>query len=1240
VIKYDSLIHVDVGGYKCRAVSQELFVMCDQKSKSLIVILNSVLAKCVSLFIVYASLCSVSLAQSQNTVIEVGTATLPAYSTATPATPTPFTTINFKLPFPVGVVPNVFPMNTLMGTEPCTIRIRNITNTGFDAVCQEPINLDRAHGLILMDYIAIVDGVTTVPANTGDPVVFESMCEDMVDSEQFGPACDDCTGARNFQSVDFTTTFDAPPALLTQIISTNNQTAGEPDFIDVAIQNNSLDATGFNVAVERMEAGVGDLEEAEEICYLAVEREGCRDLNFSSFNGPSSVMFDAVFGGNVDGFGNGATSGEGATFTASCFSSTPIAVAKQRTRRGNNGGFLRRSSVSAAEIILTYDEDTVSDDERNHVDEDVSALAFSSGFTTPVTLNRAQITQRGRNTIFEWETAAEALHLGFDLWGEMNGEWIQLNKRLIASSGLDKSNTTRYRHRVRLTREQFNNISQFGISSVDNSGYEEFYGPFVVGEVYGELSNTEAIDWAATRKNFEQSMSQRGYAHVNGKWRKVSNKRQQRLNNHALGLNAPRVDMQITEEGVHSLNYEQLPNADQWFGQAISSVAVTLNNQAIARTIISDDDVFNQGDRVVFYGRLPEGSDSVYLNNYVYQLRLNPDLVTEANQYDGRNTDDSAFSTNGLVSQKVSQINAHSAFLDGGDPWYDSQLFVTSAPASKVFNFDLEQNIDTTEQAHLSVSVFGGINFPGDEPDHHVQVSLNGELIGDALFNGNILYTIDAALPADLLKSTGNVLSVTLPADTGFFVDLIQIDEIVVSGFKPLNEQTVYRFEADLSSAAYELDISRLNGTPEVYAHDQNGALTIIGASFDTAAGLLQFNTLPIERLGFAYSIGDQDSWLSPANINPAQVTHLVSDDADYLIIAHPSFIGEKLDEFVELKQQQGFKPRVLNWLEIVSTYGFGNDTPAALEEFLRVQSVLKVPDYVLLVGGHTFDYRNVISDEVVNFLPTHYRPLGIFNFAPTDNPYADLNNDNIPEFAIGRWPVRSADDLSTIVNKTKAWHAQRDSSSYQNGLLIAQANDSRDLNYTDQMDGRVAQQLSSIAEFDQLTRVYMPQVIADGASEPINTMREQIAQTVRDGVDFISFAGHGSNAAWGTQTIVNTDFVKSLNNQGRPPVVMPLACYTTNYETLSSNTLAHQWLFANVGDQQANTNIGSVAIHGATVLGEYRENAIFAERYLRQVNDSATLGEAIKKAKQEMATQNTMLNNWALLGDPALPLR
>ena len=93
----------------------------------------------------------------------------------------------------------------------------------------------------------------------------------------------------------------------------------------------------------------------------------------------------------------------------------------------------------------------------------------------------------------------------------------------------------------------------------------------------------------------------------------------------------------------------------------------------------------------------------------------------------------------------------------------------------------------------------------------------------------------------------------------------------------------------------------------------------------------------------------------------------------------------------------------------------------------------------------------------------------------------------------------------------------------------------------------------------------------------------------------------------------------------------MPLACYTTNYEHPSVNTLAHQWLFA--GDK------GAVAIHGASVLGEYRNNAVFSERYINQMPSSKTVGEAIFKAKNEMANSNQLLHNWAYLGDPTLPL-
>ncbi|MFT6407121.1 MAG: hypothetical protein ACJAQ6_000531 [Arenicella sp.] len=153
-----------------------------------------------------------------------------------------------------------------------------------------------------------------------------------------------------------------------------------------------------------------------------------------------------------------------------------------------------------------------------------------------------------------------------------------------------------------------------------------------------------------------------------------------------------------------------------------------------------------------------------------------------------------------------------------------------------------------------------------------------------------------------------------------------------------------------------------------------------------------------------------------------------------------------------------------------------------------------------------------------------------------------------------------------------------------------------------------------------------------DGLENPVQTARDEIESQLKQGLELLSFNGHGNYGSWGFQGVVNTDVVKSLSNQGKPTLLMPLACYTSNYEHPSVNTLAYQWLFA--GDQ------GAAAIQGASVLGDYRENAVFAERYLNNVARSKTVGEAIFKAKNEVASGNQMLHNWAYLGDPTLPLR
>jgi len=202
----------------------------------------------------------------------------------------------------------------------------------------------------------------------------------------------------------------------------------------------------------------------------------------------------------------------------------------------------------------------------------------------------------------------------------------------------------------------------------------------------------------------------------------------------------------------------------------------------------------------------------------------------------------------------------------------------------------------------------------------------------------------------------------------------------------------------------------------------------------------------------------------------------------------------------------------------------------------------------------------------------------------------------------------------------------------YQDALLISQPSDSASLDFTRQMDMRLGIPLDRLDEFDSITRISMQELSESGVEDPVQTARDNIESKLNEGLDLLSFGGHGGYVSWGFQGVVNTDFVRNLNNQGKPTLLMPLACYTSNYEHPSVNTLAHQWLFA--GDQ------GAVGIHGAAVLGEYRENAIFAERYLNNTAASKTVGEAIYKAKNEMASGNQMLHNWAFLGDPTLPLR
>jgi hypothetical protein len=375
---------------------------------------------------------------------------------------------------------------------------------------------------------------------------------------------------------------------------------------------------------------------------------------------------------------------------------------------------------------------------------------------------------------------------------------------------------------------------------------------------------------------------------------------------------------------------------------------------------------------------------------------------------------------------------------------------------------------------------------------------------------------------------------------------------------------------------------------------------------------------------------------LSPINIDAVDVSSILEDgkaDTDYWVITHPSFNNEDLARFVEHKNQLGFNVSVANWHEIATVYGHGMELPQAINAFLKDAYTRSKFKYVLLVGGHTYDYNDYESKGSINFLPSPYVTVARkYAFSNSDTPLADLDGDGLPNVAIGRWPVRDAQDLQSIVNKTIVW--ENSGNAYtQNMLFVADEHDvARSQNYqatflemTEAIDLDFNDERVSSLFVDDYLGVQSDTPYAD-AKQDLLAYFDQSANT-----GLTVFNGHSSASRWSYRNLLNASDIASFSNTQAPTFVMPLACFTTRYDATVENTLAHQFLFS--GDA------GAVALSGPMFLSEYRENALFGQKLLQEIDQfpAKTVGELVLKLKQELKPWNDMVNNWAYLGDPSL---
>ena len=874
--------------------------------------------------------------------------------------------------------------------------------------------------------------------------------------------------------------------------------------------------------------------------------------------------------------------------------------------------------------------------------------------TVPVTLGSFKSSLLGNRLTVAWQTLSESFNLGFTLWGEVNGEWVALSDRMIRSKKTDTANVSNYRSRVNL-RKFDEDITTIGISSIDTNGTEEFYGPFDVSKSYGLDSLAEAIEWKPIRDAYERKLQAAGYEAVGNRWRQSFT---------GENSDVQSISVSVPEPGIYRITHEDLLSRGvDLSGVHRDEIAVSFQGKPVPRDILNTgrSRLFNAGSSIVFHGAAPSGSDALYLNHLVYQIARNPALVTKVGRVRERLSDTAELQTLGRVTQHIEEDNFYDEIVSSDDPWMMGDLFV-SANSNSSQSYEFEFNGEVTgDDVNLfiqlnSITDFDEVDQDGDgniDDEHHIRVILNEQssahVILDETNDGTQSWQLNAQFADSLLKAGTNTVTIQLVGDTGYDFSLVYIDDLMVTlSEKIIADENVVRFAGVPQEGGFQIE-SAITGRLYGYAYTDDGNLARIRVRrqrIENGERLLRVSGISETDLVANYWIANQQGFLSPDGIwVNAQPSIDLEQQADYLIVIDPALVGDDIQRFIQFRQESGFAVAMVTVDDIVDEFGYGMKTPEAFAQFLKAAEPTVGFSHVLLVGGHTYDYLNRLEASVppINMIPTFYRrSYNLINFSPTDLPFVDFAGIGKPSVALGRWPVRTAEELTTIIDKTIAYEKQGGMADAQSALLVAERNGGGLENFSAQLDRvqsfiGVTTNDGSVIPWANVSRVDVDEIEQQGFSQG-NEANSEARRRLKEGIDagqsLTIFAGHGSPTRWSNQNLFLSNNIAELENFADPTQVATLACYTTYYQSPSTNSLAHQFLF---------DEAGAVSINGAAVLGSIRGNEVLLNNALSYMMQGQTMGVAIMQAKQEMIDQQRFVDTvvtWVTLGDPALTIR
>ena len=512
------------------------------------------------------------------------------------------------------------------------------------------------------------------------------------------------------------------------------------------------------------------------------------------------------------------------------------------------------------------------------------------------------------------------------------------------------------------------------------------------------------------------------------------------------------------------------------------------------------------------------------------------------------------------------------------------------------------------EAALLEVVVQGATDF-----SHQIKIQFNSREVGEVVFSGQERGAVRIQVPQGYLLDGDNI--VTLVAQGGdldvSLVDYIRLtywrtytaDEDALEFTAMAREWiTVEGFSSELIRVVDITDPMGMFSVPgKVKSYDSGYAITFKVPGHGQRS-LLTFAEEKIKR---------------PSSIaaNLVSSWHERGQGAEVVIIVHADFL-ESIEPLKELREQQGWSVVLVDVEDLYDEFNFGARSPWALKDFLALAYGYwnPQPRYLILVGDASYDPRNYLGYGEFDLVPTKFVDTEYLKTA-SDDWFVDFYDDELPEMAIGRLPVESAEEAATVVSKIISYEGA--AGLMNEALLVADVNDFFDF---EGASSEVGSLLPGNITVREIFRGQNP------------SARNNLLDLLNQGQLLVNYFGHGSTKIWKGNLLTSLD-AWSLNNSPYLPFLVSMTCLNGFFQDPYSESMAETFLKAEWG--------GAVAVWTSSGLTDPGGQVPMNKELIQLLfnGQGLTIGEAIMGAKRA-AANGDIRRTWILFGDPTLRLR